>query len=70
MEVPDELSIMTYVSTLYYHLSNLSNSEDKTKTGSKKEKPRRYLFDILADEEYKRRYKIKQGEINEDDNFA
>ena len=34
------------------------------------EKPRRYLFDILADEEYKRRYKIKQGEINEDDNFA
>lgn len=70
MEVPDELSIMTYVSTLYYHLSNLSNSEDKTETGSKKEKPRRYLFDILADEEYKRRYKIKQGEINEDDNFA
>lgn len=70
MEVPDELSIMTYVSTLYYHLSNLRNSEDKTETGSKKEKPRRYLFDILADEAYKRRYKIKQGEINEDDNFA
>ena len=26
MDVPDELSIMTYVSSLYFHLSKLNNS--------------------------------------------
>lgn len=68
MEVPDELSIMTYVSSLYCHLNNHQNSEDKTNTSNKKGKPRRRLFDILADEEYKRRFKIKQGEIIDDNN--
>ena len=29
-------------------------------------KPKRYLFDILADEEYKRRFKLKQREIVEE----
>ncbi|XP_073237285.1 MICAL-like protein 1 isoform X2 [Porites lutea] len=59
MDVPDELSIMTYVSSLYFHLSKLNNSG--------KPKPR-YMFDILAaDEAYKRRFKIKQREIVEED---
>lgn len=68
MEVPDELSIMTYVSSLYFHLSNLDNSENATKANDKTGKPKRYLFDILADEAYRRRFKIKQREIVEEEN--
>ncbi|CAH3186006.1 unnamed protein product [Porites evermanni] len=65
MDVPDELSVMTYVSSLYFHLSKLNNSVFFFST----EKPKpRYMFDILAaDEAYKRRFKIKQREIVEED---
>jgi len=66
MEVPDELSIMTYVASLYCHLSNLQMSGDATKTSNKTGNPKRYLFDILADEGYKRRFKLKQREIVEE----
>lgn len=69
MDVPDELSILTYVSSLYFHLSKLNNSENGTKINNKMGKPKpRYMFDILAaDEEYKRRFKIKQREIVEEE---
>lgn len=70
MDVPDEQSILTYVSSLYYHLCDINTSEDTSeinyntnKTGNK---PRRHLFDILADEAYKRRFKLRQREIIEE----
>ncbi|KAL9966249.1 hypothetical protein ACROYT_G024297 [Oculina patagonica] len=69
MDLPDEQSILTYVSSLYNHLSNINTSEEATKTNNntnKTGKPRRYLFDILADEAYKRRFKIRQREIVEE----
>lgn len=66
MDTPDELSVMTYVSSLYCHLSNVQNSGDATTTSDKTGTPKRYLFDILADEAYKRRFKIKQREMVEE----
>lgn len=69
MDVPDEQSILTYVSSLYCHLSDINTSEDATETNNninKAGKPRRHLFDILADEAYKRRFKLRQREIIEE----
>lgn len=69
MDVPDEQSILTYVSSLYYHLSDINTAEDATETNNNSNvtgKPRRHLFDILADEAYKRRFKLRQREIIEE----
>lgn len=69
MDVPDEQSILTYVSSLYYHLSDINTAEDATETNNNSNvtgKPKRHLFDILADEAYKRRFKLRQREIIEE----
>ena len=54
------------------HVSSESKSSDKQLQGNDlwfhflSGEPKRYLFDILADEAYKRRFKIKQREIVEE----
>lgn len=69
MDVPDEQSVMTYLSSLFFSLNNFKPSEDTAEINNNtipKGRPKRYLFDILADEAYKRRFKLRQREIDEE----
>lgn len=69
MDVPDEQSVMTYLSSLFFSLSNFKPSEDTAEINNNtipKGRPKRYLFDILADEAYKRRFKLRQREVVEE----
>ncbi|CAH3130778.1 unnamed protein product, partial [Pocillopora meandrina] len=63
MDVPDEQSVMTYLSSLFFSLNNFKPSGNISLAFSVL--PKRYLFDILADEAYKRRFKLRQREIIE-----
>lgn len=69
MDVPDEQSVMTYLSSLFFSLNNFKPSEDTAEINNNtipKGRPKRYLFDILADEAYKRRFKLRQREVVEE----